>query len=163
VADSLRVLRRLIPAGTHLLDSTHPADFELRAPGQDFFAFSARNALTAADLNADGKADLIVGDGLADDGPTADTGAIFVMFGGSGLAGFHDLGSSPADYALYGPAATAGLQSATVGRIDSDSQNDLVARTNSTAYVILARSAPATGISGPRLPISPSTVLPQAA
>jgi hypothetical protein len=122
--------------GSRLLDDTHPADFELRAPGQDFFAFSSKNALTTADLNADGKTDLIVGDGLADDGATADTGAVFVMFGGSGLTGLHDLGSTAADYTLYGPAAAAGLQAVAAGKVNGGSQPDLVARIATTAYVI---------------------------
>jgi Bacterial Ig-like domain/Right handed beta helix region/FG-GAP repeat len=122
--------------GSRLLDDTHPADFELRAPGQDFFAFASKNALTTADLNNDGQTDLIVGDGLADDGATAGAGAVFVMFGGSGLTGLHDLGTTAADYTVYGPAAAAGLQSAAVGKVDSGTQPDLVARRDTSAYVI---------------------------
>ncbi|MBI3810836.1 MAG: Ig-like domain-containing protein [Nitrospirae bacterium] len=129
--------------GTRLLDGVLPsdnhADFALRAPGQDFFAFSSKNALTTGDLNGDGIADLIVGDGLADNPSpaTADTGAIFVIFGGSGLTGLHDLGATPADYTLYGAAAADKLQSVAVGLVDSDAQADLVARTDTTAYVFL--------------------------
>ncbi len=123
-------------AGTRLLDAAHPAGFALRAPGQDFFAFAAKNALTTGDLNADGKTDLIVGDGKANDGATAGTGAVFVIFGGPGLSGLHDLGATAANYTLYGPAAAAGLQSCEVGRLNADAQNDLVARTGSTAHVI---------------------------
>lgn len=124
-------------SGTRILSESSPADFTLRAPGQDFFAFSAKNALTTGDLNGDGKADLIVGDGLANDGATVGTGAIFVMFGGSGLTGFHDLGKFPAGFTLYGPAANSGLQSVAVGSVDGDAAADLVARTDSTAYVVL--------------------------
>jgi len=127
--------------GTRLLDGVLPsdnhADFALQAPGQDFFAFSAKNALATADLNGDGKADLMVGDGLADDGATAAAGAVFVIFGGSGLTGLHDLGTTPADFTLYGPAAAAGLQSLAAGKLDGDTNPDLVARTADTAYVIL--------------------------
>lgn len=129
--------------GTRLLDGILPsdnhADFALRAPGQDFFAFSAKNAMTTGDLNGDGKTDLIVGDGLADNPSpaTADTGAIFVMFGESGLTGLHDLGITPADYTLYGPSASDELQSVAVGLIDPDTEPDFVARTADTAYVFL--------------------------
>jgi hypothetical protein len=123
-------------SGTRMLSDASPADFTLKAPAKDFFAFSAKNALTTGDLNADGKADLIVGDGLAEDGATADAGAVFVMFGGAGLTGLHDLGADAADYTVYGPTAAAGLQSAAVGKVNAGTQIDLVARTATAAHVI---------------------------
>lgn len=129
-------------SGTRILDNAGPAQFTLRAPGQDFFAFSAPNALATGDLNADGIPDLIVGDGLANDGGTAEAGAVFVMFGGPALTGFHDLGATPANYTLYGPAAAAGLQSVALGRIDGGAQVDLAARTADTVYVILGPITP---------------------
>jgi Bacterial Ig-like domain/Right handed beta helix region/FG-GAP repeat len=113
------------------------ANFTLQAPGPDASAFSAKNALATADLNADGKSDMIVGDGLADDGATADTGAVFVIFGSTGLAGVHDLGSTASDYTLYGPTAGAGLQAVAAGKVNGDATVDLVARTADTAHVVL--------------------------
>ncbi len=127
-------------AGTRTLTNSSPADFMLRAPGQDFYAFAAKNALTTGDLNGDGVADLVVGDYKADDGATADTGAIFVVFGGSNLSGALNLSTTAADYTLYGAAADTGLGYAAVGRVNAGSQLDLVARpyTDTTkAYVIL--------------------------
>jgi hypothetical protein len=123
-------------SGTRLLSDASPADFELRAPGQDFFAFSEKNALAAADLSGDGQADLIVGDALANDGSLANSGAVFVVFGGPQLSGVQDLAVTAADFTLYGPAAAAQLRSIATGRLNGDAQADLVARSDTTAYVI---------------------------
>lgn len=124
-------------SGTRTLTDTAPADFMLRAPAKNVNAFSARNTLTAGDLNDDGVADLMVGDAEADDGVVADTGAVFVVFGGAGLGGLHDLAVTPADYTLYGPAQDARLGLVAGGRINADPQFDVVARTDITAYVKL--------------------------
>ncbi len=124
-------------SGTRTLTDATPADFMLRAPGQDFFAFSIKNALTTGDLNGDSVTDLIVGDALADDGGLADAGAVFVIFGRMNLSGLNDLAVTPADYTVYGPAAAAELGSIAVGRANAGTQVDLVARTDTAAYVIL--------------------------
>jgi len=124
-------------AGTRTLGATSPADFTLQAPGQDFFAFSIKNALATGDLSGDGVADLLVGDSLADPGGAANAGSVFVIFGGSGLAGFRNLAVTPADYTLSGGTAAAGLGPLAVGRVDAGAQLDLVARTDTAAYVIL--------------------------
>jgi FG-GAP repeat protein len=123
--------------GTRTLTNSTPADFMLRAPAQDFFAFSAKNALTTGDLNGNGVTDLIVGDYKANDGATPQSGASFVIFGRSTLSGTWDLAATPADFTLYGPGTNAHLGSVAVGRVNSDLQRDLVARTDTTAYVIL--------------------------
>ncbi len=122
---------------TFINTATRPADFQVRAPGQDFGSFSIKNALASGDLNGDGKADLIIGDGLANDGSITETGAAFVVFGRSTLSGTLDLSHASADYTLYGPALNADLGLIAVGRVNAGSQLDLIARTASTAYVIL--------------------------
>lgn len=122
--------------GTRTLSTTTPADFMLRAPGQDFFAFSAKNALTTGDLDGNGVVDLIVGDALANDDALAQAGAVFVIFGRNDLSGLHDLSITPADYTLYGPAANAFLGLVAVGRMNNDEHLDLIARTATAAHVI---------------------------
>jgi hypothetical protein len=125
-------------AGTVTLNSPADADFALRAPGTDFLSFSAKNALAVADINGDSVDDLIVGDGLANDGGTAGTGAIFVIFGGPSLSGLHDLAVTSADFTLFGPAASAGLWHLAVGHVNPGAGLDLVARTDTTAYILLS-------------------------
>jgi len=133
-------------AGPVTLADPTSADFALIAPEDEDRAFASRNAVSIGDVSGDDVEDLIVGDALADDGASLDAGAAFVIFGGAGLSGVHDLGSTPADFTLYGPAMGAGLGSSdnggsdgavAVGRIDAGPQLDLVARTTSTAYVLL--------------------------
>ncbi len=124
-------------AGTRTLGADTPADFTLQAPGQDFFGFSIKNALATGDVNNDGVADLLVGDALADPDGATDAGAVFVMFGGPGLPAFRDLAATPADYTLTGAAAGEGLGTLAVGRVDAGAQVDLVARTDTAAYVML--------------------------
>jgi hypothetical protein len=125
----------LAAGGTRTLTDATPADFMVRAPGQDFFSFSAKNALTTGDVNGDGVADVVIGDGVADHGASADTGAAFVVFGGNGLSGVHDLSTAPADYTLYGAAANEGLAYVALGRVNTGASIDLVARTDITACV----------------------------
>ncbi|MBI5651773.1 MAG: FG-GAP repeat protein [Chloroflexi bacterium] len=124
-------------AGTRPLTDTSPANFTLRAPGQDFFAFSIINALATGDLNNNGVIDLVVGDALANDGGLAQAGAAFVIFGRSNLPAQWNLATTPADYTLYGPAINSHLGFVALGRVNNDSQIDLVARTDTDAYVIL--------------------------
>lgn len=127
--------------GVRTLSEQAPADFRLRAPGPDFLAFAARNALTTGDLDGNGVADLIVADGLADDGAAGDAGAVFVVFGRRGLAGVRDLAATPADWTLYGPAAGSRLGAVAAGRVNDDAQLDLVARSDTTAWVLLGPRA----------------------
>ena len=126
-------------SGSRVLDDTHPADFVLRAPAQDFLAFAAKNALTTGDVTGDGVTDLVVADALANDGAVTATGAVFVVFGTHGLSGSRDLATTPADFTLYGPAANAKLGAVALGHVDADGTLDLVARTDTTAYVLLGR------------------------
>jgi hypothetical protein len=124
-------------AGVRTLTTTMPANFMVRAPGQDFFAFSAPNALAGGDLSGDGVADLAIGDGLANDGANAHAGAVFVVFGRASLAGTLNLASTPASFTLYGPSASAGLGLLALGHVNADAQLDLVARSDTSAYVLL--------------------------
>jgi hypothetical protein len=123
--------------GTRTLTDTNPANFTLRAPGQDFFAFSIINALTTGDLNNNGVTDLVIGDALANDGGLAQAGAAFVIFGRSNLPAQWNLATTPADYTLFGPAINSHLGFVALGRVNNDSQIDLVARTDTDAYIIL--------------------------
>lgn len=123
---------------TRTLTNPSPADFQVRAPAQDFFAYSAKNALTTGDVNGDNKTDLVIGDYLANDTAQSlnSSGAIFVIYGRSTLSGLWDLKDTAADYTLYGPANNAGLGSVALGRVNNDTQVDMVARSDTTAYVI---------------------------
>jgi hypothetical protein len=130
-------------AGVRAVSGAMPADFTLAAPDFDLFSFAAPNALAAGDLNGGGIADLVVGDALADDGGNVDAGAVFVLFGRSGLSGTHDLAVTPADFTLYGPAGNAqlgatydGKAGLALGDLNGDGALDLVARTPTTAYML---------------------------
>lgn len=140
--------------GTRTLSDTTPANFTLRAPAKDVGAFAGRNALDAGDLNDDNIADLAAGDALADDGPSLDAGAVFVVFGRTDLSGLHDLGTTPASYTVYGPGPGAGLGALAIGRVNDGTKVDLIARTASTAYVILGPIAAGTR----RLATSPADI-----
>ena len=90
-------------------------------------------------------ADLIAGELGADDATAgADAGAVHVVFGADGLTGTQDLAVTPADFTLIGPAAGARLGAVAVGRLDEDGQDDLVARTLDTAYVLFGPVAAGT-------------------
>ena len=59
-------------------------DFAATAPELVMLTFATENGLAAGDLSGDGVDDLVIGDLAADDGALADTGAVFVVFGGAG-------------------------------------------------------------------------------
>ena len=124
-------------AGAYPLGPASPARFALKAPAEDNFEFAKPNAIAAGDVNGDGVADLVVGDTLANHGATLGTGAIFVMFGGPGLAGVRDLATIPADLTIYGANAGDKLGAVAIGRVNAGGQADLVARTATTAYIFL--------------------------
>ena len=86
-----------------------------------------------------------MGDSLAGDGAAGGAGAAFVIDGSPSLGGTWDLATRPADYALYGPAAQAGLGAVLdAGDLNGDGQADLAARTATTAYVMFGPLAGAT-------------------
>lgn len=123
--------------GTRILTNSTPANFMLRAPGQHFSAYSKKNALAMGELNGNSVSDLMVADYLANDGGLTEAGAVFVIFGSNALTGLRDLAVTPSDFTLYGPATSAHLGHVAAGRVNSGSQADLVARTDTTAYVKL--------------------------
>jgi nitrous oxidase accessory protein NosD len=130
-----------LPASTDLA-TVSSANFTLRAAAQDFFYFSARGSLAVGNLGSTSADDLVVGDARADDGGLADAGAIYVVFGRTTLSGVQDLALTPADFTLYGPAASAQLGGVALGRLNGDAQLDLAARTPTTAYVLLGPLSP---------------------
>ena len=132
-----------LPASTDLA-TVSSANFTLRAAAQDFFYFSARGSLAVGNLGSTAADDLVVGDALADDGGLADAGAVYVEFGRSTLSGVQDLALTPADFTLYGPAASAELGGVALGRLNTDAQLDLAARTPTTAYVLFGPIASGT-------------------
>lgn len=122
--------------GTRTLTEATPADFRLRAPKQDFVSFSGKNQIAIGDISGDGIGDLVVADSLADDGGTAGTGAAFIVFGSATLSGLRDLKNTPADFTVFGPAAAAKLGAVAVGNLSNDSQPDLAARNDTSAFIV---------------------------
>lgn len=102
----------------------------LGADEQDTLGFS----LASGDVNGDGVADLIMG-ARGDNGlmnAQNGVGAVYILFGGSGLPPSIDLAQSPTGVAaLYGVDAGDAMDFAVVGDAQGDGENELLIGTGS--------------------------------
>lgn len=112
-----------------------PRDIDLAAGEQDLTVWGADPddnlgfSAAAADVNADGIDDILLGAPFAD-GPAdaaAKVGAVYIIFGGADLRGSIDLARSPADVALVGPGNSSFFgDSLASGDVNGDGVGDVI-------------------------------------
>ncbi len=118
-----------------------PSTLDLAALGSGGITIQGANpgdgagaeGLALADVNGDGKADLLVGAALADPNGVADAGEVYVVFGTSTPPLTVDLGSlGPAGVTLRGASAgeMAGADVAAAGDVNGDGIDDFLVGTN---------------------------------
>lgn len=130
-------------AGVRTLAPVMDADYRVR--GENALAFSERYALTAAQLDGMGGADLAIADAFAQGpGLRSEAGAVHVVFGSGSLPGFKDLGADTADLTVYGPATGARLGRVTHGDVTDDGLDDLILRGDESLWILPGPLAPAT-------------------
>jgi len=89
--------------------------------------------LSAGDINGDGAGDLIAGarSAVVEETRTA-AGAVYLLFGGPGLGGDHDLAQTPPDSVIYGAGAGDLLPAALLAfDVIGDSARDIIVSTSS--------------------------------
>ena len=105
--------------------SQTPADMVVLGPATTQFI---GNAVATADLNHDGRDDLIIGNFKANTLNGVDAGKVFVIFGKDSLNKVIDLATQPADVAIFGGKQQdhLGIAVAT-GDFNGDGKTDLIA------------------------------------
>lgn len=139
-----------LPSG---VDLASQAGFTVLGAG---VADALGRSVAAGDVNGDGVDDLVLG-AQADPAGRANAGAVFIIYGASGLGGVRDLASSAADVTIFGidPGDDMGADLA-VGEINGDGARDLVIGADDAwgpgnampiageAYVVLGGGLPGT-------------------
>lgn len=112
------------------LDLRNPSPFDLVIYGPAAPSLLHRPA--AADLDGDGKNDLIVGAPRANQGTgRRNAGALFIFRGGTGLRGVWDLATTPADATIVGATVDGGMGWQVVtGDVNGDGFADIVTAGN---------------------------------
>ena len=106
---------------------------DLAAGDQALTVFGARAgdglgfSAAAADVNDDGLDDVIIGAPFAAGQADSQEGAVYVLFGGSGLRGRLDLASQPAGLTLLGPSSGSFFgDSVASGDVNADGTADII-------------------------------------
>jgi len=128
-------------AGIRTLSPTVQANYRL-VSDQNTASFGNANALAAGQLNGSGPEDIAVGEANATVAGRSRAGAIYVFFGRTNFPAVWNLGVLSASLTIWGPAANAQLGQVSIADVNGDGQPDLIARSNTTAYVFLGPLSP---------------------
>jgi hypothetical protein len=118
-----------LPAGAAAseIDLAHAAG-GIRIDGQAQGDAAGAAVADAGDLNGDGNPDLVVAAPHASNNSRAQSGSVYVVYGGRGLAGVDLLNLGPAGFRIDGAAAgdAAGKAVAAAGDVNGDGVDDLI-------------------------------------